>query len=84
MLPASVIPSAIKSFATGTSTPTGAITTVFTIPHGLGTSPAFAQVVGKNLLSTALFTTTWDATNITVTYLTALTGALSLGWVAYA
>lgn len=84
MLANTILPSVVKSFATGTFAPTGTATTVFNIPHGLGATPAFAQVVGKNLLSTALFTTTWDATNITVTYLTGLTGTLSLGWVAMA
>lgn len=77
-------PQAIKTLTTGTVTPTGTATTVFTIPHSLGTTPSFAMVIGKNVLSTALFTTTWDATNITVTYLTGLTGALSLSWMAIA
>jgi hypothetical protein len=74
----------VKTITTGSVAPTGSITTVFTIPHALGTTPTFAHVSPKNLLSTALFTTTWDATNITVTYLTGLTGALSLGWMAVA
>lgn len=67
---------------TGTSAPVGAATTVFTIAHGVGTVPAFCSVTPNNTLSTALFNVTWDATNITVTYLVGLTGTLSLKWVA--
>lgn len=69
-----------KSIKTGSSSPVGSVTTVFQIPHGMSTIPSFANVTAKNVLSAALFTTTWDATNITVTYVTGLTGTLSLGW----
>lgn len=70
--------------ATGTASPTGTATTVFNIPHGMAVTPAFAAVVPKNTLSAALFFVTWDSTNITVTYLAGLTGALSLGRMAQA
>lgn len=73
---------ASKTILTGTAAPTGTATTVFTVAHGMGASPTFCSVTPKNLLATALFTTSWDATNITITYLTGLTGALSLGWMA--
>lgn len=75
---------ATKTILTGTATPTGTATTVFTIAHGLGATPSHVSVTPKNLLSTALFTVAWDATNITVTYITGLTGALSLGWAVIA
>ena len=74
----------VKTIATGTATPTGSSTTVFTIPHGLGTAPTFSKVTPKNALSAALFYATTDGTNITVTYLAALTGALSLNWMVVA
>lgn len=74
----------IKTLTTGTATPTGSATTVFTIPHGLGLAPSFAKVTPKNSLSAALFYATTDSTNITVTYLAALTGALSLNWMVVA
>lgn len=75
-------PSPISKFASGTATPTGSVTTTFMIPHGLGSIPNFAMVMPKNALATALYSLTWDATNITVTYLAALTGSLSLAWFA--
>lgn len=74
--------SPIKQYAYGTATPTASLTLTFNIPHGLGVVPNFANVSPKNTLSAAIFTVTWDATNIIVTYLGALTGAMSLGWVA--
>lgn len=66
----------------GTSSPTGSATTVFTIAHGMGTIPSWCGVTPGNALSAALFYATWDATNITITYLVALTGATSFEWVA--
>lgn len=75
---------AAKTITTGAASPTGTATTVFTIPHSLGTTPSFASVQPKNVLSAALFYATWDATNITVTYAAGLTGALALGWMAVA
>lgn len=61
---------------------TGTATTVFVFPHNLPSTPTHISMTAMNTLSAALFSTTWDATNVTVTYLTALTGALSLGWLA--
>lgn len=71
-----------RSITTGTATPTGIATTVFTIAHGLGKVPTWCAVTPGNLLSSALFNVTWDGTNITVTYLAALTGITSLAWIA--
>lgn len=67
---------------TGTATPTGAATTVFNIPHGLAAAPRWAAVTPGNALSAALFSVTWDATNLIVTFAVGLTGALSLQWIA--
>lgn len=71
-----------RPIKTGTATPTGTATTVFTIAHGMGVAPSWCGVTAQNALSAALSAVTWDATNITVTYLAGLTGALSLAWVA--
>ena len=68
--------------ATGLATPTGTASTVFNVPHGMGTKPRWCGISAENVLSAAAYTVTWDATNVIVTYLTAITGALSLGWVA--
>jgi hypothetical protein len=68
----------------GTVAPVGAATTVFTIAHGMLKAPVWCGVTPGNALSAALFSCTWDATNITVTYLVALTGTLSLEWIAIA
>ena len=84
MLATTILPSLLKGMKAGTATPTGTATTVFTIPHNLGFVPAFAQVVPQNALSAALYSVSWDATNITVTYLVGLTGSVSLGWMALA
>ena len=67
---------------TGLSTPSGAATTIFNIPHGLGKIPAWCGITPGNVLSAALFDVSWDTTNITVTYMTAVTGVLSIQWVA--
>lgn len=77
-----LIPGGVFSIVSGTSAPTGTATTVFTIAHGLGRTPQWASVTPGNALSAALFSAAWDATNITVTYLAGLTGALSLNWTA--
>lgn len=71
-----------KPLKTGLATPTATASTVFTVPHGLGTVPVWCGVSPGNVLSAALFDVNWDSTNITITYLTALTGALSLAWMA--
>lgn len=84
MLPSTLPPSSGMQMRSGTATPTGTATTVFTVAHGLGTTPAWCGVSPGNVLSGALFYIAWDATNITITYLTALTGTLSLRWVAIA
>ena len=73
---------AAKKITAGTATPTGTATTVVTIAHGLGSTPSFHDVRPGNLLSAALFYSTADATTITITYLSALTGLLSLNWMA--
>lgn len=65
-----------------TFTATGTATTVFTIPHGFAVKPSFCSVAPANALSAALCYWTWDATNITVTYLSGLTGSVSLEWCA--
>lgn len=77
-----VSPATARTITTGSAAPTGTATTVFNIAHGVGSAPSFVSVTPKNTLSAALFNVSWDATNITITYLTGLTGALSLGWMA--
>lgn len=73
----------IQGRARGTSAPVAAGGSTFTIAHGLGSTPVFASVHPRNLLSAALYTVTADATNITVTYLVAPSpGALSFYWSA--
>lgn len=75
--------SATLNQVTGTATPTGnGLTTVFNIAHGLGKAPSFCFVNAGNAITAALFTLTWDATNIVVTYIVAPTGVLSLKWKA--
>lgn len=71
---------------TGSATPAAnGILTSFTIAHGLGSAPSYANACAGNVLSAALFFVTSDATNITITYAAApLTGALSFKWVAIA
>jgi hypothetical protein len=71
-----------RTFLTGNAVITGAATTVFTFPHGMATTPAFVSVMPRNSLSSALFSINWNATNVIVTYLTAITGSVSLGWQA--
>lgn len=65
--------------------------TVFNIPHGLtddagaGVIPTYADANGKDAVSNAAKTVTWDATNIIVTYTAAPasgTNNVNLGWVA--
>lgn len=68
----------------GTLSQTGTATTAFTFAHGMSSAPSHVAVTAKNTLSAALFATTWDSTNITITYMTAITGTLSLGWLATA
>lgn len=71
-----------RPLKTGLATPTATASTVFTLPHGLGCIPAWCGVTPGNVLSASLFDVNWDNTNITVTYLTSLSGALSLYWIA--
>lgn len=70
--------------SSGTATPVAnGVITVFNITHGLGRIPTNVIVNGGNALSSATRIITWDATNITITYLVApLTGTLSLRWTA--
>lgn len=82
MLPSTFPSAASMQMRSGTASPTGAVTTVFTVAHGLGTTPAWCGVSPGNALSSALFNISWDSANITITYLTALTGTLSIRWVA--
>ena len=77
-----LIPGGVLGFVSGTATPTGAATTAFTIAHGLARVPAWCGVTPGNALSAALFSVSWDGTNITVTFITAVTGATSLQWLA--
>lgn len=69
----------------GVATPTAnAVTTVFTIPHGLSSVPKHAEVSAGNALTAVLRHVSWDATNITITFLTApLAGTLSLRWAVW-
>lgn len=71
-----------RIFLTGDAIITGAATTVFSFAHGMATTPAFVAVMPRNSLSSALFSVNWNATNVIVTYLTAITGSVSLGWQA--
>lgn len=82
--PASTSASAIQGRARGVSTPTAnGVLTAFTIAHGLGSVPSYFGVTPGNPLSAVLFSATADATNLTVSYVSApLTGSLSLRWVA--
>lgn len=73
-----------RAINTGTATPTGAVSLSFIIPHGVGAVPSFVQVRPSNALAAAVFYTTADATNITVTYLAPITGLVSLSWMAIA
>lgn len=77
-------PSTAKTILTGFATPTGSATTVFTVPHGLGAIPSYSGVTPQNVLSSALFFVTADATNVKITYLTGLTGQLALNWIVIA
>ena len=77
-------PSTSKTFLTGFATPTGAATTIFMVPHSLGSIPSYVGVTPQNVLSSALFFVTADATNVKVTYLTGLTGQLALNWIVMA
>ncbi len=74
----------ITKMNTGTSTPAAnGVLTSFTIPHGLGAVPKYANVAVGNVLSSALYFVSSDATNITVTYAVApLAGALAFSWIA--
>lgn len=66
---------------TNTQTP-GAVTTV-TIPHGLGVSPTkfSAQAGDVNAASAPTFFVTANATDLTLTFTSALTAATSYTWV---
>jgi hypothetical protein len=46
-------------------------TTVFTYAHGLGAAPAQVFLSEKNAVSAALHHWTWDATNVTITFVAA-------------
>jgi hypothetical protein len=72
----------VRQVANGLATPSGAATTIFIVPHSLGKVPLWCGITPGNVLSAALFDVGWDSTNITVTYMTAITGALSLQWIA--
>lgn len=78
------IPASVMPISTGTGTPNGDnVTLTFAFAHGLGATPSWVGVSPRNLRSCGDFFCTWDATNITVTYLVAPTaGALSLSFIA--
>lgn len=55
--------------AKSTATKSGnSSTKVFTIAHGMLTTPVFASVVPTSVDALGSFVTSWDATNITLTY----------------
>ena len=78
------ITTTVSKMNRGVATPTAdGILTAFTIAHGLGAAPTWADATVGNALSNTLKYITYDATNITVTYAVApLAGTLSLNWIA--
>jgi hypothetical protein len=55
--------------AKGTATKSGnSSTTVFTIAHGMSSTPVFAAVIPTSTDALGSYVTTFDATNITITY----------------
>ena len=69
---------------TGTTAPVAnGILTDFVFAHNHSTTPTHVSVTPKNAGSSSAFFVTWDATNITVSYLVApLTAALSFSFSA--
>jgi hypothetical protein len=60
---------ATTPLAKGTATKSGnSSTKVFTIPHSMITPPVFAVVIPTSIDALGSFVTTFDATNITITY----------------
>lgn len=59
------------------------VKTVFTVPHGLPSTPLYASLIGRNLNSGGEKFINWDATNLSVTYLIAPTsGNVVFNWIA--
>lgn len=75
--------SSLTGRSRGSATPTAAGGSTFTIPHGLGSTPAYCSAQPKNALSAATYTVTADATNIIINYLLPPSaGALGFFWSA--
>lgn len=59
------------------------VKTVFTVPHGLSSTPLYASLIGRNINSGGEKFINWDATNLSVTYLIAPTsGNVVFNWIA--
>ncbi len=59
------------------------VSSVYTIPHGLGVVPSFAHAGRGASTNFDVFNTTWDATNIIITYQNPpLAGSLNINWIA--
>nr|DAI89606.1 MAG TPA: hypothetical protein [Caudoviricetes sp.] len=59
------------------------LSSIYNIPHGLGATPVFAFAGRGNSLNFDVFNTTWDATNIIITYQNPpLAGSLDINWIA--
>jgi hypothetical protein len=72
--------------AKGTATKSGnSSTTVFTIAHGMSSPPVFAAVIPTSTDALGSYVTTFDSTNITITYSVppaTATGNLTFEWFA--
>lgn len=68
----------------GAATPaSNGILSSFNFAHGMASMPLYVSVTARNVLSGGAFSTNWDATNITITYLvTPDLGTLSFSWIA--
>lgn len=59
------------------------VASVYTIPHGLGQVPSFAFAGRGSSTNFDVFNTTWDATNIIITYENPpIAGTLDINWIA--
>jgi len=57
--------------------------TVYSIPHGLGVLPVFAYAGRGDSTNFDVFNTTWNTTNIIITYENPpLSGSLEINWIA--
>jgi hypothetical protein len=73
-----------RQITTGTYTNSVSATSVFTFSHNMNTSPSHVSITPKNTTSSPMFYTTWDDTNITVTYAANVTGTVLFSWQAIA